>query len=107
MAVLTLVTNKTYLGWERHTWDPILLGVLLVGASVAIRRWLSRGPGGQRFGFIAESLLASDKRSLGALGAVAGMVQPIGGRETTPTSTPTFEPGSGGRSGGGGGGADF
>jgi hypothetical protein len=54
---------------------------------------------------MAESLLASDHRSLAALGAVAGMVQPIGNRETTPTSN--FEPGGGGRSGGGGGGADF
>jgi hypothetical protein len=107
MAVLTLVTNKTYLGWERRAWDPILLGLLLVGASVAVRRWLSRGPGGQRHGFIAESLLASDHRALAALGGVAGMVQPIGGRESTSTSTPTFEPGRGGRSGGGGGGADF
>jgi hypothetical protein len=105
MAVLTLITNKTYLGWERHTWDPILLGLLLVGASMAIRRWLSHGPGGQRHGFAAESLLASDRRSLAALGTVAGMVQPIGGRETTSTST--FDPGRGGRSGGGGGGADF
>ncbi len=107
MAVLTLVTNKTYLGWERRTWDPILLGLLLAGASVAIRRWLSRGPGGQRHGFTAESLLASDRRSLNALDPVAGMVQPIGARETTTTSTPNFEPGGGGRSGGGGGGADF
>lgn len=107
MAVLTLVTNKTYLGWERHTWDPILLGLLLLGASVAIRRWLARGAGGQRHGFMAESLLVSDHRTLAALGAVAGMVQPIGARETAPASTATFEPGSGGRSGGGGGGADF
>src|SRR5207249_3193617 len=21
-AILTLVTNKPYLGWQRHTWDP-------------------------------------------------------------------------------------
>src|SRR5207237_129945 len=23
-AVLTLITNKPYLGWQRHTWDPML-----------------------------------------------------------------------------------
>jgi len=27
-ALATLLTNKAYLGWEHHTWDPILLGVL-------------------------------------------------------------------------------
>ena len=31
MAMATLATNKPYLGWERHTWDPMLLGVLLTG----------------------------------------------------------------------------
>ena len=30
VAILTLVTNKPYLGWPRHTWDPMLLGVLLI-----------------------------------------------------------------------------
>ncbi|MGA2436377.1 MAG: hypothetical protein ABSG25_13960, partial [Bryobacteraceae bacterium] len=25
-AILTLVTNKLYLGWQRHTWDPMLMG---------------------------------------------------------------------------------
>src|ERR1700680_210400 len=43
MALATLVTNKTYLGWARHTWDPIYLGVLLTGTALAIRHWLSRG----------------------------------------------------------------
>ena len=51
MAVATLATNKPYLGWERHTWDPILLGVLLVGTAIGVRRWLSRGPDGQRHGW--------------------------------------------------------
>ena len=23
--------NKPYLGWKRHTWDPMLLGILLTG----------------------------------------------------------------------------
>ena len=26
VAILTLVSNKSYLGWPRHTWDPMLLG---------------------------------------------------------------------------------
>ena len=30
-AILTFVSNKPYLGWPRHTWDPMLLGILLTG----------------------------------------------------------------------------
>ena len=41
-AILTLATNKPYLGWQRHTWDPMLLGGLLIGVAVFIRRWLAR-----------------------------------------------------------------
>ncbi len=44
-AVLTLVTNKPYLGWQRHTWDPMLLGIALTGVALFLRRWLARGPG--------------------------------------------------------------
>jgi hypothetical protein len=105
MAVATLGTNKPYLGWERHTWDPILLGVLLAGTAIAVRRWLSRGPGGQRGGFTPKSLVASaDRQALGVLSTLAGATQPLAAR--TPAET-TFEPGRGGRSGGGGGGAEF
>ena len=105
MAVATLATNKPYLRWERHTWDPILLGVLLAGTAIAIRRWLTRGPGGQRGGFTPKSLVASaDRQALGVLSTVAGAAQPLAAR--TPAET-TFEPDRGGRSGGGGGGAEF
>jgi hypothetical protein len=50
-AILTLVTNKPYLGWQRHTWDPMLLGALLIGVALFIRRWLAKGPGGIRHDF--------------------------------------------------------
>jgi hypothetical protein len=50
-AILTLVTNKPYLGWQRHTWDPMLLGALLIGVPLLIRRWLAKGPGGIRHDF--------------------------------------------------------
>src|SRR4030095_16679545 len=39
LALLTLATNKPYLFASNETWDPILLGVLLIGTAVAIRRW--------------------------------------------------------------------
>ena len=56
VAILTFVSNKPYLGWQRHTWDPMLLGILLTGVAIFIRRWLARGPGGIRHGFTAARL---------------------------------------------------
>ena len=50
-AVLTLVTHKPYLGWPRHTLDPMILGVLLIGVALFSQRWLARVPGGIRYGF--------------------------------------------------------
>ena len=61
VAVLTLVTNKPYLAWQRHTWDPMILGTLLIGAALCIRRWLAFGSGGIRCGFTAERLSGTDK----------------------------------------------
>jgi hypothetical protein len=46
MAIATLATNKPYLGWQQHTWDPVLLGALLLATAMVVRRWLSRGPDG-------------------------------------------------------------
>jgi hypothetical protein len=108
MALATLVTNKTYLGWARHTWDPIFLGVLLTGTALAIRHWLSRGPDGQRSGFTPQRVLDADRRSLAMLSTLAGAAQPFAVRVPATTQAPApFEPGGGGRSGGGGGGGEF
>jgi hypothetical protein len=106
-ALATLVTNKSYLGWERHTWDPIVLGLILIGTAVSVRRWLSRGPEGQRYGFTPHSVLASDKRSLAMLGTFAGTAQPFAHHPSTVQTPPQPDVGTGGRSGGGGGGAGF
>jgi hypothetical protein len=106
MVMATLATNKPYLGWQQHTWDPILLGVTLVAAAIGVRRWLSRGPDGHRGGFTPQPLVASvDRRALDVLATVAVAAQPFAPR--VPSETPAVEPGRGGRSGGGGGGADF
>ena len=106
MVLATLATNKPYLGWQQHTWDPMLLGVTLVAAAIGVRRWLSRGPDGHRGGFTPQPLVASvDRRALDVLATVAVVAQPSGPR--MPNETPAVEPGRGGRSGGGGGGADF
>jgi hypothetical protein len=106
MAIATLTTNKPYLGWQQHTWDPVLLGALLLATAMVVRRWLSRGPDGHRGGFTPQPLVASvDRQALDVLATVAVAAQP--GTPRMPNETPAVEPGRGGRSGGGGGGADF
>ena len=105
VAILTLVCNKPYLGWQRHTWDPMFLGIMLTGASLLIRRWLARGPGGIRHGFTATRLSGKDKQWMSVGSAVLGLVSP---ESLTPSSqrTPDFRFG-GGASGGGGASSDF
>jgi hypothetical protein len=106
VAILTLVSNKPYLGWQRETWDPMLLGILLTGVAFFIRRWLARGPGGIRQGFTATRLSGKDKRWLNAGSAVLGLVSPqsITPGPQTSSSDARF---GGGASGGGGAGGDF
>lgn len=104
MAIATLVTNKMYLGLERQTWEPILLGVLLAGTALVFRRWLANGVDNHRYGFTASRFLSSEKRALAFVGTVTGALQP-----DIPAPSPSaaeFKPG-GGRSGGGGASGDF
>jgi hypothetical protein len=106
-ALATLLTNKAYLGWEHHTWDPILLGVLLVGVSIVIRRWLAAGADRHRVGFTPQSLVVSgDREGLGMLATLAAAAQPFAARPPA-AQAPAFDAGRGGRSGGAGGGTDF
>jgi hypothetical protein len=100
-ALLTLVTNKPYLGWARHPWDPMILGVVLAGTAVVIRRWLTNGPGGTRHGFTANRLSTKDKRYAELLSTVGPLSTPL---PTVPAHTPIF---SGGDTGGGGASSDF
>src|SRR5690242_11301970 len=48
LLLVTLITNKPYLQLMRKPWDPVLFGVLLIGAAVIIKRWLAAGANGQR-----------------------------------------------------------
>jgi len=103
-AILTFVSNKPYLGWPRHTWDPMLLGILLTGVAVFIRRWVARGPGGIRHGFTAARLSGKDKQWINVGSTVTGLLSP---QPPAPqTSSPDFRFG-GGQTGGGGAGGDF
>jgi hypothetical protein len=40
LAIVTMMTNKAYLGAEQKPWDPILFGVLMIAIAVGVRRWL-------------------------------------------------------------------
>jgi hypothetical protein len=106
VAILTLVTNKPYLGWQRHTWDPMLLGGLLIGVALFVRRWLAAGPGEIRHGFTAQRLSGKDRRWMNAGMAAFGLVSPN-------VITPSPQAGSAGvqfregESGGGGASSDF
>ncbi len=102
VAVLTFISNKPYFRWPRHTWDPMLLGILLTGVAVFLRRWLARGPGGIRHGFTAARLSGKDRDWINIGSAAAGLLSP---QAPQPTS-PDFRFG-GGQTGGGGAGGDF
>jgi hypothetical protein len=106
VAILTLISNKSYLGWPRHTWDPMLLGIWLTGVAVFLRRWLVRGPGGIRHGFTAERLSGKDKRWMNMGSTGFGLLSPHSITPAAQTSSPDFRFG-GGQSGGGGASSDF
>jgi hypothetical protein len=106
MAVLTFVSNKPYLGWPRHTWDPMLLGILLTGVAIFLRRWLARGPGGIRRGFTAARLSGKDKHWMNIGSTVLGQLSPQSITPGPQPSGPDFRFG-GGSTGGGGAGGDY
>ncbi len=108
LLLVTLLTNKSYLGWPRHSWDPIVLGVLLIAVAIGVRRWLSTGPGGERRGFTAKRLLDRDRAALSRVSIAASLGQPgVGAGSSGSGTPPPAEPFGGGRSGGGGGGDHF
>ena len=106
VAVLTLATNKPYLGLPRQTWDPMLLGVLLIGAGFSIRRWLAAGPGGVRHGFTAQRLSRKDKSWMNTGATAVGFVAPQSITPGPQTPSPDVHFG-GGDSGGAGASSDF
>jgi hypothetical protein len=106
VAILTLVTNKPYLGWARNSWDPMLLGLSLIGIALFIRRWLSNGPGAIRHGFTAKRLGGKDKLWINAGATAFGLVSPSTLTPVAQTQSSDFRFG-GGDFGGGGAESDF
>lgn len=105
-AILTLITNKPYLGWQRHTWDPMLLGALLIAVALLLRRWLAAAPNGIRHGFTAQRLSAKDKQWMSIGSAALGLVAPQAIAPTPQPAGPEVHFG-GGDSGGAGASSDF
>jgi len=105
-TLLTLATNKSYLEWPRHTWDPMLLGVLLIAVALLIRRWLARGENGIRHGFTAGRLSGKSKQWMDTGASVIGILAP----QSIPPAPQPKAPGvtfGGGDSGGAGASSDF
>jgi hypothetical protein len=103
MAIVTMMSNKPYLGAEQKPWDPILFGVLMIAIALGVKRWLSGGADGSRRGFIAGRLLASERERLGVAGSAAALAPGA----PAPHSHPSAELGGGGRSGGAGASGKF
>ena len=73
MAIVTMMSNKPYLGGVQKPWDPILFGVLMIAIALGLKRWLASGADGSRGGFIAERLLASERERLAVAGGAAAL----------------------------------
>lgn len=100
LFILSLATNKDYLGFRHYAWDPAILGASMIVAAVVLTRWLRSGHGETKNGFTARSLVKPEDHgiSLADIGAAAipGMV---GAPPKPPQADRPFE---GGMSGGGG-----
>ena len=108
LALVSVLTNKAYLGSPQHAWDPCVLGVVLIAIAFAVRRWLSIGPGGERHGFTAARLLDKDRAVLSAVSTASGFVRPGATQGTAPSRLePAASEFNGGRSGGGGASGSF
>lgn len=99
--VLTLATNKDYLGLKHYAWDPIILGTMLILAAILIIRWLARGRNKERNGLTADSILKPERDglNLAEIGAAA-----VPGMTASPADAQPAEPSpfENGQSGGGG-----
>lgn len=104
LAILTLATNKPYLGLPHHAWDPILLGLVLTGSAIAARRWLANGPEGIRHGFTGLRLSSRDKQWIDSFSPAVAVVLPNPATLTPIAPEHKF---GGGASGGGGASSDF
>jgi hypothetical protein len=99
-ALLTLATNKDYLGFKHYAWDPAILGAALIIAAVVIMRWLANESREYRHGFTAQDLLKPENHAI-SLADIGAAVLPGAIHANLPQASPD-KPFDGGQSGGGG-----
>jgi hypothetical protein len=99
-ALLTLATNKDYLGFKHYAWDPAILGIVMVVAAIVIMRWLANGTQEARNGFTAQTLLKPENHGIN-LGDLGAALLPGAIQANLPPASPD-KPFAGGQSGGGG-----
>lgn len=99
-AVITLATNKNYLGLKHYEWDPAILGVFMVIVAGFIIRWLIGGNNGMRHGYTARNMLKPENYGISLADLGAAVV--IGEIAANQPSIQPEKPFSGGESGGGG-----
>ena len=99
-ALLTLATNKDYLGFKHYAWDPAILGIVMVLVAVVLMRWLAVGPREARNGFTARNLLKPENHGISLADIGAAMIPGAVAAQPSPASPD--KPFAGGQSGGGG-----
>jgi hypothetical protein len=99
-ALLTLATNKDYLGFKHYAWDPAVLGIAMVVAAIVLMRWLANGTQEARNGFTARNLLKPENHGIN-LAEIGAALLPGAIQANLPPSSPD-RPFAGGQSGGGG-----
>ena len=100
LLVVSLMTNKGYLGMERYVWDPALLGIVLIAVTWSAAGWLSRGTEGTRFGFTARNILKAETHGID-LASLGAALMPAA-VQALPGSKSEGDGFAGGSSGGGG-----
>jgi hypothetical protein len=103
LTLVTLATNKPYLHMPRQSWDPILLGIFLIGVAAVLRRWLSSG---ERNGLTSDRLLLSDARQLAVLATASTALHATPQMPADTSQHANLTPG-GGHSGGAGASGTF
>jgi hypothetical protein len=97
LALLTLMTNKAYLGHERLPYDPIILGAAFVAAAFVLTRWLRRGREEGQWGLTAKGFAGAATLETGAaISAAIAAMPPL------EVQAPAGTPFGGGQSGGAG-----
>ena len=105
MALITVMTYKPYLNWQRHSWDAALLGAAMMALAAWLTLWLDSGPESRRAGFTARPAIMARDEGLGAAALLAAAAAGTAAQAPA-TEKPGFE-GGGGSSGGGGASGDY